>query len=300
MRSHSSVWRNGGSLLERRNLHRRRLRQPASRRSVAPARIRARRTLHTLRSSAHEHLDSAAASSRTRTTDIGRTWSSSAPASAGWRPPCASAPTAIASPWSRGSMRPGGRAYTYHQDGFTFDAGPTIITAPYMFEELWTLCGQRMADDVELRPSIRTTASISTTASTSTTPATSTRCARRSRACRPATSAARPLPASQRARSTRSPSSSWPTSRSTASVSRCARPADLVRLQGLPLGVLEGQRVLPQRAPADGVQLPSAADRRQSVHDHLVLLPDRASREQIRRALRGGRHRRAGARHGRS
>ncbi len=47
---------------------------------------------------------------------------------------------------------PGGRAYTYHQDGFTFDAGPTIITAPYMFEELWTLCGQRMADHVELRP----------------------------------------------------------------------------------------------------------------------------------------------------
>jgi phytoene desaturase len=48
---------------------------------------------------------------------------------------------------------PGGRAYTYRQDGFTFDAGPTIITAPYIFEELWTLCGQRMADHVELRPS---------------------------------------------------------------------------------------------------------------------------------------------------
>jgi phytoene desaturase len=48
---------------------------------------------------------------------------------------------------------PGGRAYTYRQDGFTFDAGPTIITAPYLFEELWTLCGKRMADHVELRPS---------------------------------------------------------------------------------------------------------------------------------------------------
>ena len=47
---------------------------------------------------------------------------------------------------------PGGRAYTYRQDGFTFDAGPTIITAPYIFEELWALCGQRMADHVELRP----------------------------------------------------------------------------------------------------------------------------------------------------
>jgi phytoene desaturase len=48
---------------------------------------------------------------------------------------------------------PGGRAYTYHQDGFTFDAGPTIITAPYIFEELWTLCGKRMSDHVELRAS---------------------------------------------------------------------------------------------------------------------------------------------------
>jgi phytoene desaturase len=47
---------------------------------------------------------------------------------------------------------PGGRAYVYRQDGFTFDAGPTIVTAPFLFEELWALCGRRMADDVELRP----------------------------------------------------------------------------------------------------------------------------------------------------
>jgi phytoene desaturase len=47
---------------------------------------------------------------------------------------------------------PGGRAYVYRQDGFTFDAGPTIVTAPFLFEELWTLCGRRMADDVQLRP----------------------------------------------------------------------------------------------------------------------------------------------------
>jgi pimeloyl-ACP methyl ester carboxylesterase len=47
---------------------------------------------------------------------------------------------------------PGGRAYVFRQDGFTFDAGPTIITAPFLLEELWTLCGRRMADDVELRP----------------------------------------------------------------------------------------------------------------------------------------------------
>ncbi len=46
---------------------------------------------------------------------------------------------------------PGGRAYVYRQDGFTFDAGPTIITAPFLFEELWALCGRTLADDVELR-----------------------------------------------------------------------------------------------------------------------------------------------------
>ncbi|WAC73202.1 phytoene desaturase [Roseateles sp. SL47] len=47
---------------------------------------------------------------------------------------------------------PGGRGYVHRQDGFTFDAGPTVITAPFLFEELWALCGKRLADDVELRP----------------------------------------------------------------------------------------------------------------------------------------------------
>ena len=47
---------------------------------------------------------------------------------------------------------PGGRAYVYRQDGYTFDAGPTIVTAPFLFEELWALCGKRLADDVTLRP----------------------------------------------------------------------------------------------------------------------------------------------------
>ena len=46
---------------------------------------------------------------------------------------------------------PGGRAYVHRQDGFTFDAGPTIITVPHLFEDLWRLCGRRMSDDVELR-----------------------------------------------------------------------------------------------------------------------------------------------------
>ena len=46
---------------------------------------------------------------------------------------------------------PGGRAFVHRQDGFTFDAGPTIITAPFLLEELWTLCGRRFSDDVDLR-----------------------------------------------------------------------------------------------------------------------------------------------------
>ena len=46
----------------------------------------------------------------------------------------------------------GGRAYVYRQDGFTFDAGPTIVTAPFLFEELWQLCGRKLADDVTLKP----------------------------------------------------------------------------------------------------------------------------------------------------
>jgi phytoene desaturase len=47
---------------------------------------------------------------------------------------------------------PGGRASVIKQDGFTFDAGPTVITAPFMFEDLWALCGKRLSDDVDLRP----------------------------------------------------------------------------------------------------------------------------------------------------
>lgn len=46
---------------------------------------------------------------------------------------------------------PGGRASVHKQDGFTFDAGPTIITAPYLLEELWTLCGRTFSHDITLK-----------------------------------------------------------------------------------------------------------------------------------------------------
>lgn len=46
----------------------------------------------------------------------------------------------------------GGRAYVYRDKGYIFDAGPTIITAPYLLDELWELAGRKLADDLDLRP----------------------------------------------------------------------------------------------------------------------------------------------------
>ncbi|WP_311790359.1 phytoene desaturase family protein, partial [Pantoea sp. UBA5923] len=48
--------------------------------------------------------------------------------------------------------KPGGRAYVYQDQGFTFDAGPTVITDPSAIEELFTLAGKSMRDYVELLP----------------------------------------------------------------------------------------------------------------------------------------------------
>jgi phytoene desaturase len=47
---------------------------------------------------------------------------------------------------------PGGRAYVYRDQGFTFDAGPTVITAPDCLEELFVLAKRRMEDYVKLMP----------------------------------------------------------------------------------------------------------------------------------------------------
>ena len=48
--------------------------------------------------------------------------------------------------------KPGGRAYVYEDQGFTFDAGPTVITDPSALEELFSLAGRRIEDYVELLP----------------------------------------------------------------------------------------------------------------------------------------------------
>jgi phytoene desaturase len=48
--------------------------------------------------------------------------------------------------------KPGGCAYFWQRDGFTFDAGPTAIGDPACLRELWALTGHDMAADVELMP----------------------------------------------------------------------------------------------------------------------------------------------------
>ena len=48
--------------------------------------------------------------------------------------------------------QPGGRARVFRHDGYTFDAGPTLITAPFLFDELWALAGERREDHVALVP----------------------------------------------------------------------------------------------------------------------------------------------------
>ena len=44
----------------------------------------------------------------------------------------------------------GGRAQVYERGGFRHDAGPTVITAPFLFEELFALFGERMSDHITL------------------------------------------------------------------------------------------------------------------------------------------------------
>jgi phytoene desaturase len=48
--------------------------------------------------------------------------------------------------------QPGGRARVFRQDGFTFDAGPTVITAPYLLDELFACAGRDPRDYFDLRP----------------------------------------------------------------------------------------------------------------------------------------------------
>lgn len=46
----------------------------------------------------------------------------------------------------------GGRAYVYEKNGFKFDGGPTVITAPFMFDDIWEAAGKKRSDYVEFVP----------------------------------------------------------------------------------------------------------------------------------------------------
>ncbi len=48
--------------------------------------------------------------------------------------------------------KPGGRAYQYEINNFKFDGGPTVITAPYIFDEIFELAGKRREDYFKLVP----------------------------------------------------------------------------------------------------------------------------------------------------
>ena len=46
----------------------------------------------------------------------------------------------------------GGRARVFKKGSFTYDGGPTVITAPYLFEELFSLFNKRISDYVKIVP----------------------------------------------------------------------------------------------------------------------------------------------------
>jgi phytoene desaturase len=48
--------------------------------------------------------------------------------------------------------RLGGRAQQHKIGGFVFDAGPTVVTAPFLFEELFSLFDKRLEDYIKLVP----------------------------------------------------------------------------------------------------------------------------------------------------
>ncbi len=48
--------------------------------------------------------------------------------------------------------KPGGRGYVYEIDGFKFDGGPTVVTAPFMFDDIFRLAGRQREDYVQFVP----------------------------------------------------------------------------------------------------------------------------------------------------
>ena len=189
---------------------------------------------------------------------------------------------------------PGGRAYVYRQDGFTFDAGPTIVTAPFLFEELWALCGRRMRDDVELRSvdpfyQIRFEHGDVFTMSGDET------------AMRAEVARFNPADVSGFERFMRRSEAIYRVGfeqlgdepfNSIADMARIA--GDLVRARGPSKRLQSRLKIFPRRAAQDRLQLPSPSDRRRSVSRERDLLPDPVPGKALGRAFRDGWHRKAG------
>ncbi|MCH8566893.1 MAG: phytoene desaturase [Balneolales bacterium] len=48
--------------------------------------------------------------------------------------------------------KPGGRAYVYEVNGFKFDGGPTVLTAPFMFDDIFEAAGRKREDYIKFVP----------------------------------------------------------------------------------------------------------------------------------------------------
>ena len=50
------------------------------------------------------------------------------------------------------NARAGGKLNWLEEGGYNWDMGPSLLTMPYVFEQLWAKLGRRLADDLELIP----------------------------------------------------------------------------------------------------------------------------------------------------
>ena len=48
--------------------------------------------------------------------------------------------------------RPGGKAGTEERDGYRFDTGPSLLTMPYVLEQLWAEAGRTWTDYLSVEP----------------------------------------------------------------------------------------------------------------------------------------------------
>ena len=46
----------------------------------------------------------------------------------------------------------GGRAQVIERNGYKYDTGPTVITAPFLFEELFNLFNEKLSDYLDFKP----------------------------------------------------------------------------------------------------------------------------------------------------